>query len=37
MLSLRTIELRPGTPGLPQTLITRENLIDCSQIDQLLA
>lgn len=37
MLSLRTIELRPGTPGLPQTLITRENLIDCGQIDQLLA
>ena len=37
MLSLRTIELRPGTPGLPQTLITREDLTDCGQIAPLLA
>ena len=37
MLSRRTIELRPGAPGLPQTLITRENLIDCGQAHQVLA
>lgn len=36
MLSRRTIELRPGAPGLPQTLITRENLIDCGQVNQVL-
>ena len=36
MLSRRTIELRPGAPGLPQTLIARENLIDCGQVNQVL-
>lgn len=37
MLSRQVIELRPGTPGLHQTLITRENLIDCGQVNQVLA
>ena len=37
MLSRRTIRLRPGTPGLPQTLITHENLIDCGLVKQVLA
>ena len=37
MLSRRTTELRPGAPGLPQTLITRENLIDCGQAHPVLA
>ena len=29
MLSRRSLELRPDLPGLPQALITREDLIDC--------
>jgi len=37
MLSRRTLKLRPGAPGLHQTLITRENLIDCGQVNQVLA
>ena len=37
MLSRRKIELRPDTPGLPQTLITRQQLIDCGQVSEVLA
>lgn len=37
MLSRRTLELRPGTAGLPQVLISRQHLIDCGQITEVLA
>ena len=37
MLSRRKIELRPGGPGLPLTLITRQDLIDCGQAHEVLA
>ena len=37
MLFRRKIELRPSTPGLPQTLITRQQLIDCGQVNEVLA
>lgn len=36
MLSQRTLELRPGSPGLPQTLITREVLLDSGHASALL-
>jgi len=37
MLSRRSLELRPDLPGLPQALITREDLIDCGLARQVLA
>lgn len=37
MLSQRKIELRPGAPVLAQTLITRQHLIDCGQVSEVLA
>ena len=36
MLSRRTIELRPGPPGLPQALISSQTLIDCGQASEIL-
>ena len=36
MLSRRTIELRPGPPGLPETLISSQTLIDCGQASEIL-
>ena len=37
MLSRRTLELRPGTRGLPQPLIASQTLSDCGQANALLA
>ena len=37
MLTRRTIELQPGATGLPQVLISSQNLIDCGLANEVLA